>query len=205
MQSKLASTWDACFSILYINLFLTNLDFPACSPSLLCILCRPHCSSRLPCPVYTGNLDQIYAGKTRKLLHFVTSLAQNVTKVHNMLYFPYLGICWCKRRYPIFTDILQGEPDWACPGLAGRSGWTLLRQNCRGNPPDLQPRHHQGLNFKNIHRNNLIQFEHEHSLEYVGIRWFEDGPLLGPPGRDTGHLAGSIWLLPSIQLSSLFF
>ena len=108
--------------------------------------------------------------------------------------------------HPIFTQFSKkGKPDWACSGLASRAGWALLRQNCRGNPPDLQPRHYQGLIHVTWCPSKICPWlEHRYSLDNVGICRFEDGSLLGPPSRDTGYLAGKIlWNLP-LNVSSFY-
>ena len=52
------------------------------------------------------------------------------------------------------TPLPQGEPDRARVGLARRAGGEVLRQNHRGNSPDLQPRHHQG----GLLRHHILQF-----------------------------------------------
>ena len=49
---------------------------------------------------------------------------------------------WAGKVTPLALP--QGEPDRARVGLARRAGGEVLRQNHRGNSPDLQPRHHQG-------------------------------------------------------------
>ena len=52
------------------------------------------------------------------------------------------------------TRLPQGEPDRARVGLARRAGGAVLRQNHRGNSPDLQPRDHQG----GLLRHRILQF-----------------------------------------------